>query len=448
MYPATSEINKGALSLMPLGSGDSFGMGFYPLVFTTPQEEMLACRKGAWLGVALTISPTYDLTGPDVVKLLNHASINRDYAKLKVGRSRLVIMCNDQGQVITEGVLLRTSEENYRSYWLYPFLGYYVSTMGLDVTATPVLDEYTFQLDGPTSLQIVERAAKRDLHDLRFGGNTQIEIAGTPVLIYRLGMSGALAYEMHGKLADADVVYGALLEAGKDLGIVRQGYNQYNLNHTQAGYPNTAIHYWYPFITSGDEIKNYIVNDPTCPPYWKVNLIAGSAADDVENGFATPYELGLDYLIKWDHDFVGRTALEAMRDQPHRSLTTLEWNLEDVGKVFSAQVADPAMLPFDDIANNGDAGKFPIIMSKVLDGERMVGVASGRIRDFYHSTMISLARIDPELAEEGTELTVVWGSNPATQRRIRAKVARFPYYQGDWRNETCDVNTMVPRYQG
>jgi len=60
----------------------------------------------------------------------------------------------------------------------------------------------------------------------------------------------------------------------------------------------------------------------------------------------------------------------------------------------------------------------------------------------------SLAFIDPAYAEEGTELTVIWGPSTFRQKEIRATVAQFPYYQGEWRNETCDVNELVPPFEG
>lgn len=245
MFPITSEINRGAQSILPMGSAL-----YYPAVFTNTREEMLAARNTAWFGVALTMSPTCDLSGSDVVKLLNYTCINRDFGNLKIGGSRHVLMCNDKWQIITEGVLLRTEETKYRAYWLYPVLGYYVNKLGLDVQVEMINNEFTFQLDGPKSLEILEKAARTDIHNLKFGKNTKIEIAGVPILVYRLGMSGGLAYEMHGTMDQADKVYTAILEAGQEFGIVRQGYNHYNLNHTQAGYPNTAIHFC--FVLEGN----------------------------------------------------------------------------------------------------------------------------------------------------------------------------------------------------
>jgi glycine cleavage system aminomethyltransferase T len=58
--------------------------------------------------------------------------------------------------------------------------------------------------------------------------------------------------------------------------------------------------------------------------------------------------------------------------------------------------------------------------------------------------MISLAWIDREFAIEGTEVKVLWGDVDHPQFEIRATVARFPYYDGKYRNETFDT-AEIPR---
>jgi len=57
--------------------------------------------------------------------------------------------------------------------------------------------------------------------------------------------------------------------------------------------------------------------------------------------------------------------------------------------------------------------------------------------------MVSLCTIDPAYAEIGTEVEIVWGSEGTRQKRIRAKVARYPYLNEE-RNSDVDV-ASVPR---
>ena len=40
--------------------------------------------------------------------------------------------------------------------------------------------------------------------------------------------------------------------------------------------------------------------------------------------------------MKFDHDYIGRSALEAMQDRPHKRKMTLRWNNDDVVRVFAS----------------------------------------------------------------------------------------------------------------
>lgn len=436
MFTQNGPINSGALSLIP------YRNGFMPGAYESPKAELLGCRTGAWLGCFLNVSPVYDIWGPDAVKLLNYVCVNRDFEKLKIGKSRHAILCNEKGQMLADGVLMRKDETVYRTYWLAPTISYYVDTLGLDVHGAWVLDEFFFQIDGPKSLEIMEKASGTDLHDLKFAQNKMIQIAGCDVNIHRLGMSGCLAYEMHGAMDQAENVYGAIYEAGKDMGIHRLAFPNYCRNHTQAGYPNQWIHYWYPLLTSGEGLAEYVKNCPYINPKFKVYNFFGSANDDIDNSFVTPFDVSWDYLINYDHEFIGKAALLELKQKQPRKAVTLEWDADDVGKVFASQFRGTSVKPCDEIISVGDGGNAPFVISKVLDGDKMIGVASGRIHDFYHSRMISLAFVEYDKAVEGKEFTVIWGTDPETAMPIKATVAQFPYYNEEYRNETFDVENI------
>jgi glycine cleavage system aminomethyltransferase T len=164
---------------------------FMPAVFTGPEDELLACRKTAWLGCQLNMSPVYDVFGSDAVKFLNSVCVNRDFSKMKDGGSRHAIICNEKGQMVSEGVILKIADR-YRTYWLAPVLATLVERSKLNVRGAWITDEYFFQIDGPKSLEIMEKASKTNIHDLRFAQHKKISIAGHDVRIHRLGMSGAL----------------------------------------------------------------------------------------------------------------------------------------------------------------------------------------------------------------------------------------------------------------
>src|SRR5690606_8926004 len=63
--------------------------------------------------------------------------------------------------------------------------------------------------------------------------------------------------------------------------------------------------------------------------------IGGSfVSQRIEDYYMTPYELGYGPFVKFDHEFIGRAALEGMAGQPHRRKVTFEWNPDDVARVM------------------------------------------------------------------------------------------------------------------
>lgn len=449
MFSLDTSINKNALEYIHLGA-DMFS----PLVVTSAEEELLACRETAWLGSFLCISPVYDVFGPDVDKLFNYVCVNRDFSKLKINSSRHALLCNDKGQLLADGLVTRIDEQTLRTYWLAPVISYYVDTLGMDVKGRWVEDEYFFQIDGPKSLEIMEKATGTNLHDLKFAGKKDVKIDGTDMTIVRLGMSGCLAYEMHGNKKDGDKAFSAILKAGEEFGLKRLGFSQYCRNHTQAGYPNQWIHFWYPTLED-EKMKEYMNSDKLAKEmnissyanYLRRNYaILGSGNDCIEDAFVTPYDIDWDYIINWDHDFIGKESLLEIAKNPARKVVTLEWNGEDVAAVFASSLMGKDVETVVDITSTGDGGERPFIMSKVmLEGEK-IGVATGRTHDFYHKRMISLAFLEKEKAIEGQEVTVIWGENGGNQMEIRATIAGFPYYNEEYRNETFDVNKIPHRF--
>lgn len=413
-----------------------------PMEYTGARSELLACRETAWLGTALTnISPVYDVTGPDAVKFLNYYCVNRDFGQMIPGSSKHAVMCNERGNMIADGVCMYRGEGVYRTYWLAPVMQYYLESSGMDVHGEYKNDEFFFQIDGPKSLEIMEMAAQTDLHNLKFAKNTTARIAGKDVVIHRLGMSGCLAYEVHGAPEDGEEVYTKILEALNAFGGKQLGFRHYViLNHTQAGYPNQFQHFTYDVYSCDPGLAEFAKK--YCPP----QIGCGSSYEDQDAYHVKPDDIGWGYLVNTNHDFVGKEALVEYKKTKPKKMVTLEWNADDVAEIFRSQFLgseaknyDP-IEPYDDGYNAGSIGL--VNGSNVMVDGKKIGIATGRCYDFYHHRMISLASIDKEYAEEGTDLTVIWGNQGYEPAEIRAKVARFPYYDGEYRNEKFDVENI------
>jgi glycine cleavage system aminomethyltransferase T len=351
--------------------------------------------------------------------------------------------------------VIRLAEERYRTYWLNPPIDYLVKSSDMDITGEDLTGkEYFIQISGESSLEILEDAFEADLHDIKFARHRKDIMDGREVEIIRLGMSGNLAYEIHGPVQDYDFVYRKVWASGEKFGARKLGMHAYNIfNHTEAGFPNIHQHYPLPWFESGEGLANYLYQNPMLGAQNINRRLVGSVGEDLESRFVTPYDVGWGSLVKFNHDFRGREALEKVAQNPPRTVTTLEWNADDVGAVF-ASMFRPGEMPCDDISKQSDMpltentffGYGEYRADRVLAHGKDIGITSGRIISYPYNSMISLAFIQPEFVKEGTEVTIVWGTPGTPEKEIRAKVARYPYNGDLVRNEDRDVED-IPRYK-
>lgn len=206
-----------------------------------------------------------------------------------------------------------------------------------------------------------------------------------------------------------------------------------------------------PWFESGEGLANYLYQNPMTAFYNIKRELRGSVGDDLETRFMTPYDVGWDFLVKFNHEFTGKEALEKLSKERRRTPVTLEWNAEDVGKVFATRLC-PGEEPCEDISVQSDAfwnekadgAGFTYRADKVFFGNEVIGLSSGRIVSYTYNSMISLGFINPQYAIEGRELEVLWGTPGTRQMKIRAKVASYPYNKDYIRNQDKDVET-IPR---
>ncbi len=429
-----------------------------PFEYEGNEVESTIYRTSAWIGTALASSPVVDVVGPDALKFLQSICVN-DFTKLGYTGLRHAVICNDEGQILTDGVVIRLEENRYRTYWLNPPIVWLAKNSNMDVvTEDKSGTEFFIQVQGEKSLEILEDAFQADLHDIEFAKHRTEDMDGRTVRVIRLGMSGNLAYEIHGDAGDYSYVYGKVWESGQKFGAKQQGQNTYCLyNHTEAGFPNIHIHYPLPWFESWEGLSEWCYANPMASNNNINRVLHGSVGDDLQSRFMTPYDTGMDFLIKFNHDFIGREALEkiASGEVGHRTVCTLEWNAEDVGKVFAKMCSRNTNI--DDISRPHDVryvynlanGCYEYIADKVLDADgNQVGITSGRIRSYSYGTMISMGFVKSNLVEEGAELKVLWGTPGTDQQEIRVRIAQHPYNKDLVRNEDRDVTDVPPLGKG
>ena len=419
--------------------------GGYPFLvpweYTGWRHEQVSWKETAYLHGGLNPSPTFRISGPDALRFLRDHCVNT-FANFPVGTGKHAIMCNEDGLVMSDGVLIRTGDEEFVTYWMAPYIAYLLSKGGYDAVGTDITAQSClFQLAGPRSLDVLEAATGEDLRDIRFMHFRQARIAGHPVRVLRMGMGGTLAYEVHGELPASREIYSAIFTAGEPLGLRKLGIRTYMMNHTENGFPQAFYHFAYPWQEDAGFCE-YLASLPFAT--GSQQRFRGSYDRDPRAHYRNPVELGWARMIRFDHDFVGRAALEREKAAPRRQMVTLVWNPDDILDIHRSQyepgepfapIDDPSRFTFTDGANT-------IWADQVRKDGKTVGVSSGRCYSIYYRAMLSLCSLDAEHAELGTEVTVLWGDPGTRQKQIRATVSRFPYLNEN-RNADIDVRALA-----
>jgi vanillate/3-O-methylgallate O-demethylase len=303
---------------------------------------------------------------------------------------------------------------------------------------------YRFQVQGPTALEVLEKATGGALPEIKFFNMGELTIGGCSVCALHHGMSGAPGMELFGPWEEAEDVRAALVDAGRDLGLRQVGSRVYATNTLESGWIPCPV----PAVFTGERMQAYRRWLPA-NGYEGTGSLGGSFySDDIEDYYLTPSDLGYGSFVKFDHDFVGRDALEKIADSPKRRKVTLAWNGEDVA------------LALGSLFDKGDRAKYidlPLSNyatwpnDKVLKDGAMVGVSTFSGYTTNERSMLSLAILDQDI-EFGTEVTLVWGeedggsSKPVVERHvqceIRAIVSPCPYsevarttYAEGWRTK-------------
>ncbi len=155
-------------------------------------------------------------------------------------------------------------------------------------------------------------------------------------------------------------------------------------------------------------------------------MAAATTSHDITDYYLTPYELGYGPFVKFDHEFVGRKAVEQMAGNTKRQKVTLAWNGDDVTRVFGSlfhaggeitkyvdlPLANYSTLPYDKVLKNG----------------KVVGVSTYTGYTYNERAMVSLAILDVDQSAVGSEVTLVWGEEqggskkPTVERHVQAEI--------------------------
>lgn len=303
------------------------------------------------------------LRGPRALEVVSSLVTNA-VASLEVGRAKYTVAVNEAGTILDDLIVYRVGEEDVlvvcnasnRAKMAPHFArgaeGRADFTDESDQTAL-------LALQGPAAAAIARDAgAPEAMLSLAPFSLAEVELAGAPIIAARTGYTGEDGFEIFCSNDDAPRLFQLLLEVGAPHGIAPAGLGARDTLRLEAALS-----------------------------------LYGNDIDETTN----PYEAGLGWVVKLDHDFLGRAALERVKAEgPTRKLVGLEM----VGR---------------GIARHG----YPIIASGARVGEVTSGSPGPTV-----GKNVALGYVPTELASPGTALGV-----EIRGKIVDAVVVKTPFYK-------------------
>lgn len=412
-----------------------------PSEYTNWRDEQRSWRETCALFDQSHHMTDLHIEGPDALKLLSGLAVN-SFASFRVDQAKHFVACNHEGYVIGDAILFYLDKNRLRLVGRPSAINWvqYRSERG-DYDVAVERDErsavnqgrrksYRYQVQGPNAVKVIEKVTGKPAPDIKFFNMDVVTIAGKKVRALRHGMVGQPGWELFGPWEQGDEVKAAIIEAGRDLGLRQVGARTYPTSTLESGWIPSPL----PAVYTGEKLRPYREWLPAKSYEGTASLGGSFYSRNIEDYYLTPYDLGYGFFVKFDHDFVGRSALEKVAANPRRRKVTLAWNGEDVTRVFGGlfggdkaakyidlPIANYATLPYDEVRKGG----------------KRVGLSTYTGYTCNERAMLSLAIVDVAESEPGTEVTVVWGeekggtAKPTVERHvqveIRATVGPVPY---------------------
>ena len=254
---------------------------------TDPYVETEAVRNAAGLFDVSSLR-LIDVSGKDSLAALNEL-LTSDIAKIAPGQSRISNIVDENGSLIDDVLVYCDGPAAYRISHgggtleeVLPQVG-----EGRDVHFRKDNDTHVLSLQGPKALAILAPHTPFKLAGLRYFEHARTKLFGYDVSIARGGYSGEKGYEVFCRAADAVAIWDAILEAGKEFGIMPASWACLDIVRVEA-----ALLFF---------------------PY------------DMPKGDTTPWEVGVDWTVDLDKpSFRGKEALIRRRDQRRVSQVGIE----------------------------------------------------------------------------------------------------------------------------
>jgi sarcosine oxidase subunit alpha len=210
---------------------DRFGGWWRPWNYGDFLDEYWAVREGVSLGDVSTLGKMI-VTGPDVVEALERLYPTTIH-DIRPGRSRYVLLLNERGHVIDDGMVLREPTDDGTDRFVLTFtsggasfaeawIRDWIETWNLRVH---VLDRTlalgAINVTGPLAGELLRRAGVAD--PPQFLQHAHTDVAGVACHVMRLSFTGEASFELHHPRVHSVELWRELMRLGRDLGVRPHG---------------------------------------------------------------------------------------------------------------------------------------------------------------------------------------------------------------------------------
>lgn len=427
-----------------LVGGAPFPWPGQPDEYSNWREEQRAWRESCSLRNHTPVNPVCRFEGPEALDLLSRFGVN-DFSEFDAGQAKQYVACNPGGHLIGDMILFCFGEDSYGLTGVTEvanWLRYQAEAGGYDVTTNfdnsyeLVADQdrrdfFRYSIQGPNAATVMEKVVDGSIPDIPFFQFDDVTIDGTEVSLFHHGMAGETGYEFWGPHDERESVWDSVVATGKSYGLRRLGNRAYQVMSRESGWMPGPL----PAVF-GEETKGYRewVDSEDFINVW--SLTGSFDADDITEYYLDPVEVGYGHLIDFDHEFMGQSALRDHVENQERTKVTLVWDDGDLVDVWRGS-----------LHREGETYKYmdyPVLAGSIANYDavskngEVVGVSKRVGYSYNERKVLSLAVIDLEYSDPGTEVTLRWGeareaSSPAIEPHVQAEleaiVATVPYVE-------------------
>jgi aminomethyltransferase len=344
-----------------------FGGWAMPVQYSSIIEEHKAVRSAVGL-FDVSHMGEVEFVGPGALAAVERL-VSNDVRKLVDGQARYTVVCYPDGGIVDDCIVYRERQDRIVIVvnaanaekdvaWFKEHVKDSPGCTMRDISPEIAL----IAVQGPRAVELVDRLAPEAgfsaTKSFHFKAGT---MQGVPVWAARTGYTGEDGFELFCPAESAARIWDALLQAGQDLGVKPCG------------------------LGARDTLR--------------LEACLSLYGNDIDQT-TSPYEAGLGWVVKLDHDFIGRTALEAQK-----------------AKGLSRKLAAFVM------EGRGTARHGYAIYTAEEGGEPVGTVTSGSLGPWVNKN-IGLGYVPLELAEPGRRLLI-----DCRGKRIAAQVVKPPFYR-------------------